>query len=117
MSAGPSAPSTNLEPGDRFEVFPADGRIPLPDYLRQAGPPVARLTDLAGRPHVLADPAGPWLGLPGPLPELGFGDTLWLEYQGGDSFRLVLERSALSTRTPEVEAQEGLSIEGDGYDP
>jgi SNF2 family DNA or RNA helicase len=88
----PELPSVLLEPGDRFEVLPdADGRLPLPEYLRQTGAAVGRLTSPSGQaiPFVVesgclvAAAAGRWLAGP--------SGALWLEYEQGDAFRLRAE--------------------------
>jgi SNF2 family DNA or RNA helicase len=90
--AGPGAPvaSTDLEPGDRFELtpVPSGGRIPLPDFLR-AGTVAA--------PHVLGPDGRPWQVADGNLvvPDTSWRpageEALWLEF-GGAEFRVVAER-------------------------
>src|ERR1700735_214374 len=88
-------PSTNLEPGDRFEIFlSSDGRtLGLPESFLDLDLAIEQLFDLHGQPlsfrpdDSLESLA---LGAPLKLPDKE-SRTLWLEYQGPGRFRLVLE--------------------------
>src|SRR5258705_421976 len=81
-------PSTELEPGDRFELspIPVAGRILLPDFFRAV--PIQRVTAPDGRAWEVAP--GPSLVAPttgwAPPPD----QALWLVYQDG-AFRLLPE--------------------------
>jgi SNF2 family DNA or RNA helicase len=81
-------PSTDIEPGDRFELSPTPiaGRIALPDFFRAV--PLTRAVAPDGRPWEVAP--GPSLVVPttgwAPSPD----QALWLVHEDG-AFRLLAE--------------------------
>jgi SNF2 family DNA or RNA helicase len=92
-TSGPLFPESTLEPGDRFEVSSAAGRLGLPDILAALGLAVTALEDAQGRPlAVVPDESGHGLILPESLrPLLDQSAALWLEYRSPSRFRLIAE--------------------------
>jgi len=87
-------PEAELEPGDRFELAltAADGRVTVPDFLRARPELLGSVEGPAGRPlKVRGEPAAGQLVVPdlGRL-EARPEDTLGLEYQGDERFRLLV---------------------------
>ncbi len=106
--------TTELEPGDRFEVIadaPAD-TLGLPGALGAGGFEVERLEDATGRPLGLSPtPEGRGLAVPG-LNRLvkGPDDLTWLEYQAPGRFRLVVEPGSAGSVGGELTTEQGVRI-------
>jgi SNF2 family DNA or RNA helicase len=105
-----TTPSTALEPGDRFEVVAEDGRVSLPEALPTFGIPLEGVVGPSGQVlSVRREGDAPHLVLPADRPlTANPTDTLWLEYQEGGGFRLVVEAPSV----PLVQEKEdnGLSL-------
>jgi SNF2 family DNA or RNA helicase len=116
-SRRPGSTSTNLERGDRFElVLGADDRVLLPDYLLDTSTPVGRLTGPAGQ-NLTFRQETPWLVLPDVREWLRDpGDTLWLEYEQGTSFRLVVEPAPATGQGAGLKTDLGIDITTDPKD-
>jgi SNF2 family DNA or RNA helicase len=107
-------PSTTLEPGDRFEMapFPEADHLSLSDFFRQGGAALPRVFDPSGRPlEVHAAPAGPYLIVPESRRWAANPATaVWLEYQLGGVFRVVLEQDGPSPGLADLRTDQGVLI-------
>jgi SNF2 family DNA or RNA helicase len=108
--------ATELEPGDRFEVVASDGRISLPEFLQANPSALVTLEDPAQQPLSFErDTASAFLRVPGLLQlNLDPSDVLWLEYQGADRFRLVVEKLPTAAISGEVQTPQGVRV---AFDP
>jgi SNF2 family DNA or RNA helicase len=107
-------PSTTLEPGDRFELppFPEAERLPMPDFFRLADGALPRVLDPNGQVvDVRVGPAGPYLVAPQPR-RWGAdpGAALWLEYQPGGFYRLVLEQDGPAIGLADIRTEQGVTV-------
>jgi SNF2 family DNA or RNA helicase len=111
-------PSTSLEPGDRFEVSPAEGCLPLPEFLQAEPSLLVTLEGTDGRLLTFdRDPVSAFLVVPGLRHlERAAEDVLWLEYQGAGRFRLVVEKPTAQPPAGEVLTQQGIRIEFHPHD-
>ena len=108
----PPTPSTDLEPGDRFEVYPSpDGRaLTLPESFLELSQPIHQLVGPNDQPLALrqADSAD-YLDLVDPLQPILDG-SVWLEYQGPGRFRLVARQEESAEPAPETAAEPGVRL-------
>lgn len=108
--------TTELEPGDRFEVVAADGCISLPEFLQANPSTLGTLEDPAEQLLSFErDAASASLRAPD-LRRLNLdpSDVLWLEYQGANRFRLVVEKIAPATFSGDVRTPQGVRV---AFDP
>src|SRR4051812_32566711 len=93
--SSPASPGTSLEPGDRFELTPAptNGALLLPDFFQTAPVSLGKLEDESGRPLAVQwKPAEKFFVVPDLVPSGSRPhEVFWLEYQGQDRFRLLVE--------------------------
>jgi SNF2 family DNA or RNA helicase len=114
MPPQPQLPTTDLEPGDRFEVYPsADGRtLTLPDGMLELNQPIERLTGPDGRPRPFreddppsslsfAEPLSATPDDPGPL---------WLEYRDRGQWQLVARGEESPEPAPEASVEPGIRL-------
>ncbi len=107
-------PSNALEPGDRFELpAAADAdRLPLPDFFRVAPVPLQQVLDPTGKSVAIgSDASGPYLI----VPEIRSWTAdpraaLWLEFQQGNFFRVVVEPAGPGADSPEFRTEQGVLI-------
>ncbi len=106
------------EPGDRFELIRAGGRLVLPKDLGPSGFAVESVVDPSGRPLAIADdPGGHRVA-----PRAGDGSvwdasaTPWLECLAPGRFRLVLEPGAAGPSGGEVVTEQCIRIACDPAD-
>ncbi len=108
----PSTPLTDLEPGDRFEVYPSpDGRaLKLPESFLELNQPIHHLLgpNDQSRAFRRADSAD-YLDLVDPLQPILDG-SVWLEYQGSGRFRLVARQEESADPAPEAAAEPGVRL-------
>ncbi len=108
----PPTPLTDLEPGDRFEVYPSpDGRaLALPESFLELNQPIHHLLGPNDQYRAFrrADAAG-YLELIDPLPPILDG-SVWLEYQGPGRFRLVARQEESADSTQETPAEPGVRL-------
>jgi SNF2 family DNA or RNA helicase len=108
--------ATELEPGDRFEVVATDGCISLPEFLQANPSALGTLEDEAGQSLAFKrDAASASLLAPGLRRlDLNPSDVLWLEYQGANRFRLVVEKLPTLAFSGEVQTPQGVRV---AFDP
>jgi SNF2 family DNA or RNA helicase len=90
-----TTPTTDLEPGDRFELPVAtQDRVALPSYLQARPELVQQVSDPQGRLlDIRWQTAEPVLLLPeATRHDLQTADSLWLAYQGNGRFSLVPQK-------------------------
>jgi SNF2 family DNA or RNA helicase len=107
---------TELEPGDRFEVVATDGCIALPEFLQANPSALDTLEAPAEQPLPFErDAASASLLAPG-LRRLNLdpSDVLWLEYQGANRFRLLVEKLPTATFSGDVQTPQGVRV---AFDP
>ena len=114
-------PSTALEPGDRFEVYPAaDGTtLTLTGSLLELDQPVEQLIGPKDRPHAF-QMAGDFTSLESvepPVPPLADTDSLWLEYQAPGRFRLVVQKDESPGAVLGVTVEPGVQLTVNPEDP
>src|ERR1700730_12728975 len=89
-------PSTTLEAGDRFEVYPSpDGRtLTLPASFLELNETIEQLIGPDGQPQPFHhDDTAASLAFSDPLsPSLADAGSLWLEYKAPGRFQLVIQR-------------------------
>ena len=113
-------PGQGLEPGDRFEVYPAGSgdRLTLPGALGPGGFAIEELEDPGGKILGLT-PAAQGHGLI--VPELGRllpgpDATTWLEYQAPGRFRLLIEPGSAAIDGEGLTTEQGIRLALDPND-
>lgn len=104
--------ATELEPGDRFEVVATDGSIWLPEFLQANPSALVILEDPAEQPLSFERDAASASLLAPDLRRLDLdpSDVLWLEYQGANRFRLVVEKLPTRTFSGDVQTPQGVRV-------
>jgi SNF2 family DNA or RNA helicase len=113
-------PGQGLEPGDRFEVHPAESgdRLTLPGALGPGGFAIEQLEDPAGNilgltraangQELIVPELGRWLSGP--------DATSWLEYQAPGRFRLLIEPGSAADDGGELITEQGVRVTLDPND-
>ena len=109
-----------LEPGDRFEIHPAESgdRLTLPGALGPGGFAIEQLEDPAGNILGLTRaPKGQGLIVPElsrwlPSPDA----TIWLEYQAPGRFRLLIEPGSAAADPGGLTTEQGVRVTLDPND-
>ncbi len=108
----PPTPLTDLEPGDRFEVYPSpDGRaLALPESFLELNQPIHQLVGPNDKPLSLRQAgSADYLEFVDPLPPILDG-SVWLEYQGPGRFRLVARQEESAEPALEAAAEPGVRL-------
>lgn len=108
--------TSELEPGDRFEVVVTNDGISMPEFLQTHPSALGSLEDPVGQTLSIEPDASSTSLLVPDLRSLDIkkSDVLWLEYQGADRFRLVVEQFPTETISAEVRTPQGVRM---AFDP